>query len=87
MLEVLAEAEGLRELDVPGELRERHGGPLGLEEPRLLANFVSSIDGVVASESDRFMIGLLLREHAARTAKETRALAVRPSAGAGILPA
>jgi len=73
MLEVLAEAEGLPELELPAELRERYAGPLGFEEPRLVANFASSIDGVVSipalpgsdalisggSEADRFVMGLL----------------------------
>jgi riboflavin biosynthesis pyrimidine reductase len=73
MLGVLAEAQGLPELELPAELRERYGGPLGFEEPRLLANFVSSIDGIVSiptlprsnvlisggSETDRFVMGLL----------------------------
>src|SRR6058998_3126635 len=73
MFEVLAEADGLPELELPDELRDRYGGPLGFEEPRLVANFVSSIDGIVAiptlprsnslisagSEADRFVMGLL----------------------------
>jgi len=50
-----------------------YGGPLGFWEPRLVANFVQTIDGVVAipelersnalvaggSEGDRFVMGLL----------------------------
>ena len=73
MFEVLAEAEGLPELELPADLRERYGGPLGFEGSRLVANFVSSIDGIVsiptlprsnalisgASEADRFVMGLL----------------------------
>jgi riboflavin biosynthesis pyrimidine reductase len=73
MLEVLAEAEGLPELDLPDGLRERYGGPLGFETPRLVANFVASIDGVVSvpalprsnamiaagSDADRLVMGLL----------------------------
>jgi riboflavin biosynthesis pyrimidine reductase len=54
-------------------LRDLYGGGLGFEEPRLFANFVQTIDGVVAvpelprsnaliaggSEADRFVMGLL----------------------------
>jgi riboflavin biosynthesis pyrimidine reductase len=66
-VQVLLEAEGLPELDLPEELRERYGGPLGFAEPRLVANFVSTLDGVVAiqghvpggGETDRFVMGLL----------------------------
>jgi riboflavin biosynthesis pyrimidine reductase len=73
MLEVLAEAEDLPELDLPEELRRRYGGPLGFTGPRVVANFVASIDGVVSiptlprsnaliaggSEADRFVMALL----------------------------
>jgi riboflavin biosynthesis pyrimidine reductase len=72
-LECLYEQPGLPTFELPDELRERHGGPLGFSEPRLVANFVSSIDGVVAappltqsarlisgnSNSDRFLMALL----------------------------
>jgi riboflavin biosynthesis pyrimidine reductase len=72
-LETLFEAPGLPAYDLPLGLRERYGGPLGFASPRLYANFVSSIDGVVAlgatpaspsvisgrSEADRFVMGLL----------------------------
>jgi riboflavin biosynthesis pyrimidine reductase len=54
-------------------LLEAYGGPLGFSQPRLYANFVSSLDGVVAicgdiqsnrmisahSDADRFVMGLL----------------------------
>ena len=57
----------------PARLAELYGGGLGFEEPCLYANFVSTIDGVVAipsiprsnalvaadSEGDRFVMGLL----------------------------
>ena len=72
-LELLFEAEGLPELELPDDLGARYGGSIGFEEPRLIANFVASVDGVVAipsirgsnkliageSESDRFVMGLL----------------------------
>ena len=72
-LELLYEASGLPSFDLPAELRERYGGSLGFDEPRLVANFVSSVDGVVAAppiiqssklisgrnESDRFVMALL----------------------------
>jgi riboflavin biosynthesis pyrimidine reductase len=76
-LAVLYEAEGLPSLDLPAELGRLYGGGLGFDEPRLYANFVSTLDGVVAipsiprsnalisaeSEADRFVMGLL-RAHA-----------------------
>lgn len=54
-------------------MRELYGGGLGFEEPRVFANFVQTVDGVVAipdlprsnaliaggSEADRFVMGLL----------------------------
>lgn len=72
-LECLYEEPGLPAYELPEELRARHGGPLGFSGPRLVANFVGSVDGVVAapplvqsarlisggSESDRFLMGLL----------------------------
>jgi riboflavin biosynthesis pyrimidine reductase len=72
-LEALYEAPGLRGFDLPPELQVAYGGDLGFETPRLVANFVSTIDGVVAipelsrsnklisdgSEGDRFLMGLL----------------------------
>jgi riboflavin biosynthesis pyrimidine reductase len=72
-LEALYEAPGLQRLELPSELDEAYGGGLGFERPRLFANFVQTIDGVVAipelpqsnklisagSESDRFLMGLL----------------------------
>ena len=70
---VLAEAEDLPRWDVPDELAELYGGVIGLDEPCLVANFVQSLDGVVAVPSlprshailgdeaaaDRFMLALL----------------------------
>jgi riboflavin biosynthesis pyrimidine reductase len=72
-LEVLHEACGLPRFDLPSELVDAYGGPLGFDRPRLVANFVSTIDGVVAipelaqsnklisdgNESDRLVMGLL----------------------------
>jgi riboflavin biosynthesis pyrimidine reductase len=72
-LEVLDDVAGLPEFDLPPELKAAYGGSLGFDRPRVFANFVSTIDGVVAipelaqsnklisdgSESDRFVMGLL----------------------------
>jgi riboflavin biosynthesis pyrimidine reductase len=72
-IEPLFEAAELPEFDLPVALAEVYGGPLGFSEPRLYANFVASLDGVVAlpgeiqsnrmisahSEADRFVMGLL----------------------------
>ncbi|MDQ3671320.1 MAG: dihydrofolate reductase family protein [Actinomycetota bacterium] len=73
MLDLLFETEGLPGVELPDELERLYGGSLGFETPRLYANFVSTIDGVVAissvpesnkviaagSEADRFLMGLL----------------------------
>ncbi len=72
-LELLCEAEGLPAFDLPEELESAYGGPFGLAPPLLYANFVETLDGVVAirseprsnrlvsagSETDRFVMGLL----------------------------
>jgi riboflavin biosynthesis pyrimidine reductase len=72
-LDVLFEAPRLPSGDLPADLASLYGGNLGFARPRLVANFVSSIDGVVAleplpessyvisrgSEADRFVMGLL----------------------------
>ncbi len=72
-LELLYERAGLPELDLPPELARLYGGPFGIVAPRLVANFVETIDGVVAmpelprsnaliaddSEADRLVMGLL----------------------------
>jgi riboflavin biosynthesis pyrimidine reductase len=72
-LEGVYEESQLPDFGLPDELAEAYGGPLGFKEPRLYANFVSSLDGVVAipgvlqsnrliaaaSEADRFVMGLL----------------------------
>ena len=70
---VLAEAEDLPRWDVPEQLAELYGGAIGLDEPCVVANFVESLDGVVAvprlprshavigdeSEADRFVLALM----------------------------
>jgi riboflavin biosynthesis pyrimidine reductase len=72
-LETLYEEPGLPTLDLSDELVTAYGGSLGFTGPRLYANFVASVDGVVAlpgvlqsshllaagSEADRFVMGLL----------------------------
>jgi riboflavin biosynthesis pyrimidine reductase len=72
-LESLFETAELPAFDLPVGLAEAYGGPLGFSQPRLYANFVASLDGVVAipgeiqsnqmisahSEADRFVMGLL----------------------------
>jgi riboflavin biosynthesis pyrimidine reductase len=71
-LELLWEAEGLPAFDLPEELESVYG-PFGLAPPVLYANFVETLDGIVAirseprsnrlisgdSETDRFVMGLL----------------------------
>lgn len=70
---VLAEDEGLPRWDMPEQLAALYGGAIGLEEPCVVANFVESLDGVVAvprlprshavigddSEADRFILALV----------------------------
>jgi riboflavin biosynthesis pyrimidine reductase len=72
-LELLTEASGLPSFDLPDELRSLYPGTLGFPVECLLANFVSTLDGVVAlpgvagsnrliadaSEADRLVMGLL----------------------------
>ena len=72
-LELLYEAAGLPAFDLPADLAACYGGSLGFTEPRLIANFVATLDGVVsipslpgsnrviagASAADRFVMGLL----------------------------
>jgi riboflavin biosynthesis pyrimidine reductase len=73
LIDVLWEEQGLPEHALPGALRAFYGGPLGFDGARLYANFVETVDGVVAipelersnalvaanSEADRFVMGLL----------------------------
>jgi riboflavin biosynthesis pyrimidine reductase len=70
---VLAEEEGLPHWDVPDALAELYGDTIGFDEPCVIANFVESLDGVVAvprlprshallgddSDADRFVIALV----------------------------
>jgi riboflavin biosynthesis pyrimidine reductase len=72
-LDVWFEADRLPRFELPEELARLYGGSLGFTRPRLYANFVSTLDGVVAipsvpesnkiiaagSEADRFVMGLL----------------------------
>ena len=72
-LELLWEQPGLPEQELPDELHGFYGGGLGFEEPCVYANFVETLDGVVAipelersnalvadgSADDRFLMGLL----------------------------
>ncbi|MGH3079291.1 MAG: dihydrofolate reductase family protein [Gaiellaceae bacterium] len=72
-LERLFEVDGLPSAGLPEELERLYGGPLGLDEPRLFANFVATLDGVVAipsipesnsliaagSRADHLVMGLL----------------------------
>ena len=72
-LELLWEREGLPQQQLPDELRRLYGGGLGFDGPCVYANFVETIDGVVAipsvkgsnaliageSEDDKFVMGLL----------------------------
>src|SRR5205807_6297251 len=70
-LECLYEAPGLPSFGLPRRLAELYDGTLGFPATCLYANFVASLDGVVAgagiapgtislhSEADRFVMGLL----------------------------
>jgi riboflavin biosynthesis pyrimidine reductase len=72
-LTVLAEDENLPRWDVPEQLATLYGGAIGLDEPCVVANFVESLDGVVAvpglprshavigdeNEADRFVLALM----------------------------
>jgi riboflavin biosynthesis pyrimidine reductase len=73
VLELLYEPGGLAAFELPAGLAERYGGTLGFDGPRVFANFVSTVDGVVAvpglarsnrliaddSDDDRFVMALL----------------------------
>jgi riboflavin biosynthesis pyrimidine reductase len=72
-LEVLFEHRDLPRFGLPRELIEAYGADLGFDAQRLFANFVASVDGVVAlpggeesghvisndNKADRFVMGLL----------------------------
>ena len=71
--EVLFEDQGLPAFELPDELGRVYASDLGFEEPCLYANFVSTVDGVVAipslpssneeiaagSKGDKFLMGVL----------------------------
>jgi riboflavin biosynthesis pyrimidine reductase len=72
-LELLYEVEGLPETRLPVDLARLYGGDLGFPETCLYANFVATVDGIVAippmprsnefiaggSDADRFLMGML----------------------------
>lgn len=72
-LELLWEQEGLPQSQLPEELRTFYAGGLGFSEPCVYANFVETIDGIVAlpelessnalvadeSDDDKHLMGLL----------------------------
>ena len=74
MLSALVESDGLPFFPLTPALEQLHGGPFGVPTPCLYANFVSTVDGVVAfghdfpdagaaisgqNTADRFLMGLL----------------------------
>ena len=72
-IELLYEPPGLPAFDLPAELAAAYPGTFGFAESRVVANFVATLDGVVAipavprsnaliaagSAADRFVMGLL----------------------------
>jgi riboflavin biosynthesis pyrimidine reductase len=72
-LELLFERPGLTHFELPAPLVAGYAGKIGFTRPRVFANFVASLDGVVAlpsggesgqivsgnSKPDRFVMGLL----------------------------
>jgi riboflavin biosynthesis pyrimidine reductase len=72
-LELLWEQQGLPEVELPEELRRFYGGDLGFEARCVYANFVETLDGIVAipalersnalvaaeSVEDKFLMGML----------------------------
>ena len=73
MIDLLWEEAGLPEERLPELLRRLYGGGLGFAQPLLYANFVETLDGIVAipalarsnalvageSEADKFVMGFL----------------------------
>jgi riboflavin biosynthesis pyrimidine reductase len=71
--ELLFERDGLPTFELPAEVARSYSGTFGVRRPSLFANFVTSVDGVVAldgagesghvisgeSAADRFVMGLL----------------------------
>ena len=47
-LELLYEKPGLPSFGLPAPLATAYGGELGIDSPRVYANFVTSMDGIVA---------------------------------------
>ncbi len=74
-LQLLFEAGAHQNEELPAPLAKAYGGALGFSPPCLVANFVSSVDGVVTlpgagesghiisgdSEADRFVMALCAR--------------------------
>jgi riboflavin biosynthesis pyrimidine reductase len=72
-LELLWEHPGLPQQELPGELRDVYDGGLGFDGPCVYANFVQTLDGIVAipelersnalvadeSDDDRLVMGIL----------------------------
>ena len=96
-LELLFERPGLPHFGVPPALAALYGGDFGVARPRLYANFVASVDGVVTlpgpqesgaiisggSAPDRFVMGLL---RASADAVVIGAGTFRKASGADWLP-
>ena len=73
VFELLFERDGSSTFELPGEIARTYSGRFGIRRPSLFANFVASVDGVVAldgagesghvisgeSAADRFVMGLL----------------------------
>ncbi|HEX2672393.1 MAG TPA: hypothetical protein VHM25_16040, partial [Polyangiaceae bacterium] len=51
-LELLFDSQKLESLSVPVALSDSYGGPLRLAKKSVFANFVASLDGVVALPGD-----------------------------------
>jgi riboflavin biosynthesis pyrimidine reductase len=72
-LELLYETDALHRTTLPSDLARLHGGDLGFADACVYANFVATVDGIVAiptmprsnefiaggSDADRFLMGLL----------------------------
>ena len=72
-MELLSQRPGLPSFGIPPELSRLYGGDLGFAQPCVYANFVASVDGVVAfpireesggiiskgNDADHFVMGLL----------------------------
>ena len=63
-LERLFERPGLASFGLSEELAAAYGGDFGLKRPRLYANFVASVDGVVALPCDEESGGIISGEDA-----------------------